>query len=95
MAADVSGVLAVGFNCSTPSDATAAVGTAARTGKPVVIYPNSGEGWDAVGSPLGCRATPSRTFRSSGGSLRAHGWSAVAVASRRPTSSAMAVQLDQ
>jgi homocysteine S-methyltransferase len=48
MAADVSGVLALGVNCSTPSDATAAVGTAARTGKPVVIYPNSGEGWDAV-----------------------------------------------
>ncbi len=48
MAADVSGVLALGINCSTPSDATAAVGTAARTGKPVVIYPNSGEGWDAV-----------------------------------------------
>lgn len=48
MAADVSGVLAVGVNCSTPSDATAAVSVAARTGKPVVVYPNSGEGWDAV-----------------------------------------------
>jgi homocysteine S-methyltransferase len=48
MATDISGVLAVGINCSTPSDATAAVGSAARTGKPVVIYPNSGEGWDAV-----------------------------------------------
>ncbi len=48
MAADVSGVLALGINCSTPSDATAAVGAAARAGKPVVIYPNSGEGWDAV-----------------------------------------------
>ena len=47
MAADVSSVLALGVNCSTPSDATAAVGVAAHTGKPVVIYPNSGEGWDA------------------------------------------------
>ena len=48
MAADVASVMALGVNCSTPSDATAAVGVAARTGKPVVIYPNSGEGWDAV-----------------------------------------------
>ncbi len=48
MAAEVSEVIAVGINCSTPSDATEAVHVAARTGKPVVIYPNSGEGWDAV-----------------------------------------------
>lgn len=48
MIADVAGVIALGVNCSTPSDATEAVGVAARTGKPVVIYPNSGEGWDAV-----------------------------------------------
>ncbi|MCZ3389519.1 MAG: homocysteine S-methyltransferase [Actinomycetia bacterium] len=48
MAAGVPSVIAVGVNCSTPSDATAAVSVAARTGKPVVIYPNSGEGWDAM-----------------------------------------------
>jgi homocysteine S-methyltransferase len=48
MIADVSSVVALGVNCSTPSDATAAVGLAAQTGRPVIIYPNSGEGWDAV-----------------------------------------------
>lgn len=48
MIADVSSVVALGVNCSTPSDATEAVSLAAPTGKPVVIYPNSGEGWDAV-----------------------------------------------
>ena len=36
------------MNCSAPSEATAAVQTAARTGHAVVIYPNSGEGWDAA-----------------------------------------------
>jgi len=41
-------VLAVGANCSSPGDATAAVPlAAAATGKPVVVYPNSGEAWDA------------------------------------------------
>ena len=40
-------VLAVGVNCSSPADATAAVPVAAATGKPVVVYPNSGETWDA------------------------------------------------
>lgn len=47
MVADVDEVMAFGINCSTPSDATEAVSIAARSGKPVVIYPNSGEGWDA------------------------------------------------
>ncbi|MFL6287364.1 MAG: homocysteine S-methyltransferase [Actinomycetes bacterium] len=41
-------LIAVGVNCSAPSDATAAVQTAARSGHAVVIYPNSGEGWDAA-----------------------------------------------
>jgi S-methylmethionine-dependent homocysteine/selenocysteine methylase len=41
-------IVAVGVNCSAPSDATAAVAVAAAvTGKPVVVYPNSGERWDA------------------------------------------------
>jgi homocysteine S-methyltransferase len=48
LAADNPNVIAVGVNCSTPSDATAAVAVAASvTGKPVVVYPNSGERWDA------------------------------------------------
>jgi len=47
MTKDVSAVLAVGVNCSTPTDATAAVGVAAASAqKPVVVYPNSGEAWD-------------------------------------------------
>ncbi|MEV0259909.1 homocysteine S-methyltransferase [Streptomyces sp. NPDC050617] len=41
-------VIAVGVNCCEPGDAERAVEIAARTtGKPVVVYPNSGEAWDA------------------------------------------------
>ncbi|MGW0831966.1 homocysteine S-methyltransferase [Streptomyces prunicolor] len=48
LAADVDEVVAVGVNCCAPEDVDAAVETAARvTGKPVVVYPNSGETWDA------------------------------------------------
>jgi homocysteine S-methyltransferase len=47
MTRDVDELIAVGINCSSPSDATAAVVAAAATGSAVVIYPNSGEGWDA------------------------------------------------
>ncbi|MGW9495776.1 homocysteine S-methyltransferase [Streptomyces prasinus] len=59
LAADVDEVVAVGVNCCTPEDAGRAVALAARvTGKPVVVYPNSGETWDA-----GARAwTGSATF---------------------------------
>ncbi|MFF0199897.1 homocysteine S-methyltransferase [Streptomyces sp. NPDC005017] len=47
-AADCDEVFAVGVNCCAPEDVTHAVATAARvTGKPVVVYPNSGESWDA------------------------------------------------
>jgi len=49
MAAGVDEVLAVGVNCTDPSGVPAAVTTAAASGKPVVVYPNSGEGWDASG----------------------------------------------
>jgi homocysteine S-methyltransferase len=48
LAADVDEVVAVGVNCCVPEDVPAAVETAARvTGKPVVVYPNSGEAWNA------------------------------------------------
>ncbi|GLF98896.1 homocysteine S-methyltransferase [Streptomyces yaizuensis] len=41
-------VVAVGVNCCAPGDVGPAVALAARvTGKPVVVYPNSGEEWDA------------------------------------------------
>lgn len=47
MAADVDEIVAVGVNCLTPTDATALVGLAvARSGKPAVVYPNAGQGWD-------------------------------------------------
>lgn len=40
-------VIAVGVNCCEPDDAARAVEiAAAATGKPVVVYPNSGEEWD-------------------------------------------------
>jgi homocysteine S-methyltransferase len=42
-------VAAVGVNCCDPRDVRDAVEVAARvTGKPVVVYPNSGERWDAA-----------------------------------------------
>ncbi|TVT09849.1 homocysteine S-methyltransferase [Amycolatopsis bartoniae] len=42
-------VLAVGVNCCDPEDAARAIPLAREvSGKPVVAYPNSGEGWDAV-----------------------------------------------
>ncbi|CAM5634969.1 homocysteine S-methyltransferase OS=Streptomyces griseomycini OX=66895 GN=FHS37_002826 PE=4 SV=1 [Streptomyces griseomycini] len=48
LAADADEVIAVGVNCCAPEDADRAVALAARvTGKPVVVYPNSGETWDA------------------------------------------------
>ncbi|MCX5268206.1 homocysteine S-methyltransferase [Streptomyces sp. NBC_00199] len=48
-AAEADEVIAVGVNCCVPGDVDAAVATAARvTGKPVVVYPNSGEAWDAT-----------------------------------------------
>jgi homocysteine S-methyltransferase len=48
MAAGVDAVVAVGVNCTAPDTVGPAVVQAARIGKPVVVYPNSGEGWDAT-----------------------------------------------
>lgn len=48
IARDCPAVFAVGVNCTHPSDVDELVPLAADvTGKPVVAYPNSGEGWDA------------------------------------------------
>ncbi|WP_084729046.1 homocysteine S-methyltransferase [Streptacidiphilus neutrinimicus] len=48
VARDNSQVIAVGVNCLAPEEAADAVALAAEvSGKPVVVYPNSGEGWDA------------------------------------------------
>jgi homocysteine S-methyltransferase len=47
VAADVAEIVAVGVNCCAPGDVLAAVAIAHEvTGKPVVVYPNSGESWD-------------------------------------------------
>jgi homocysteine S-methyltransferase len=46
---DVAEIVAVGVNCIDPTDAYPLVRSAsASTGKPVVVYPNSGERWDAA-----------------------------------------------
>jgi homocysteine S-methyltransferase len=48
VAAEVPEITAVGVNCCDPADVAPAIAVALRvTGKPVVCYPNSGEGWDA------------------------------------------------
>lgn len=50
-------IVAVGVNCCHPSEVLAAIAAARRvTDKPIVVYPNSGESWDAknrtwVGQP--------------------------------------------
>ncbi|MFF7235069.1 homocysteine S-methyltransferase [Streptomyces collinus] len=67
LAADAEEIIAVGVNCCAPEDVEHAVETAARvTGKPVVVYPNSGEVWDAR-----ARAW---TGRSTFGSDQVAGW---------------------
>jgi homocysteine S-methyltransferase len=49
IARDCAAVIATGVNCTPPADVPELVGLAAATsGKPVVAYPNSGEGWDAA-----------------------------------------------
>jgi S-methylmethionine-dependent homocysteine/selenocysteine methylase len=48
MADGVDAVVAVGVNCTDPAGLGPAIEAATRSGKPVVVYPNSGEGWDAV-----------------------------------------------
>ena len=48
VARDSAAVVAVGVNCTDPTQVPAAVRLAARiAAKPVVVYPNSGESWDA------------------------------------------------
>ena len=48
VAAGIDEVVAVGVNCCKPEDVAAAVETAkAVSGKPAIVYPTSGEVWDA------------------------------------------------
>lgn len=58
LAAETDEVIAVGVNCCAPEDVEAAVTTASRvTGKPVVVYPNSGEVWNAEARAWNGRST--------------------------------------
>ncbi len=79
VAAASDSIIAIGVNCCAPADVTAAIELAAGTGKPVVAYPNSGEGWDAArrtwaGSarfaPAQARAWVARGARVIGGCCR-------------------------
>ena len=48
VAAGVPEVVAVGVNCCAPADVLTVIAVAREvTGKPVILYPNSGEEWDA------------------------------------------------
>ena len=49
LVAGVPEVIAVGVNCTAPAAIGPTVTAAAVARKPVVVYPNSGETWDAVG----------------------------------------------
>ena len=74
LAADVDEVIAVGVNCCAPEDVVGAVETAVRvTGKPVVVYPNSGEAWNAEARAWDGRSTFTaeevRGWRASGARL--------------------------
>ncbi|HET9655846.1 MAG TPA: homocysteine S-methyltransferase [Kineosporiaceae bacterium] len=49
LARGVDEIIAVGVNCTDPLGVAAAVRVAGEaSGKPVVVYPNSGESWDAM-----------------------------------------------
>lgn len=48
IARDVPEIIAVGVNCCDPADVPTAIEIARESaGKPVIVYPNSGEAWDA------------------------------------------------
>jgi homocysteine S-methyltransferase len=74
VAATVPEVVAVGVNCCDPGDVAAAIATAAAvTHKPVIVYPNSGEVWDAparswVGEP-GFDPELARSWAAAGASM--------------------------
>ncbi|WP_232073826.1 homocysteine S-methyltransferase [Mycobacterium stomatepiae] len=46
VAAGVDEIVAVGVNCCAPDDVLPAIEVASTIGKPVIVYPNSGERWD-------------------------------------------------
>ncbi|MGA8548151.1 MAG: homocysteine S-methyltransferase [Mycobacterium sp.] len=48
VAAGIPEIVAVGVNCCAPDDVLPAIRSAREIGKPVIVYPNSGERWDAA-----------------------------------------------
>jgi homocysteine S-methyltransferase len=48
VAVGVPEIVAVGVNCCAPDDVLPAIKLARETGKPVIVYPNSGERWDSA-----------------------------------------------
>lgn len=48
VAAGVDEIVAIGVNCCAPEDVSPAIARAAAIGKSVIVYPNSGERWDAL-----------------------------------------------
>jgi homocysteine S-methyltransferase len=76
LAAATPGFVAVGVNCTAPEHVAELVARLrSATGKPIVVYPNSGEGWDAVarrwlpaGGPTVDAAT-ARTWIAAGANL--------------------------
>ena len=74
VAAGIDEVVAVGVNCCKPEDVAAAVETAkAVSGKPVIVYPNSGEGWDAQrrtwSGRSGFSAADAKSWRAAGAAV--------------------------
>ena len=48
LAADNPQIVAIGVNCCAPQDVSPAIEMAKAEGKPTIVYPNSGEQWDAT-----------------------------------------------
>jgi homocysteine S-methyltransferase len=48
LVAGVPEVIAVGVNCTSPAAIGPTIAAASAAGKPIVVYPNSGESWDAT-----------------------------------------------
>jgi homocysteine S-methyltransferase len=68
VAAGVDEIVAIGVNCCAPDDVLPAIAIASTAGKPVIVYPNSGERWDGhgwVGRPR-FTAQPAREWAAAG-----------------------------
>ena len=85
VAAGVPEIVAVGVNCCAPAEVLPAIEPASATDKPVIVYPNSGERWDATRRDGSANRGFRRSWRRAG-SQRARGWSAGAAGCDRTTS---------